>query len=74
LVAIARAGHAISVLTRAAVPPDLKIVSSALPALPEIGIALEFAERRPSAAARALSEHVRALLPSLPARTTAIFP
>ncbi|WP_185984952.1 LysR family transcriptional regulator [Aureimonas mangrovi] len=74
LVAIARAGQAISVLTRAAVPPDLKVVSDELPTLPEIGIALEFAERRPSAAVRALGAHVRELLPSLSARIAARFP
>jgi len=34
LIAIARSGHAISVLTRMAVPPDLHIVSAGLPPLP----------------------------------------
>jgi DNA-binding transcriptional LysR family regulator len=43
LIAIARSGHAISVLTQTAVPPDLHIVSAGLPLLPAIGIALEFA-------------------------------
>jgi len=66
LIAIARSGHAISVLTRAAVPPDLHIVSSGLPPLPSIGIALEFAEPRPSSAAKALGDHIRAVLPTLP--------
>jgi DNA-binding transcriptional LysR family regulator len=65
LIAIARSGHAISVLTRTAVPPDLYIVSAGLPVLPAIGIALEFAELRPSSAARALGEHIRAVLPTL---------
>lgn len=65
LIAIARSGHAISVLTRTAVPPDLHILSSGLPPLPAIGIALEFAELRPSAAARALGGHIRAVLPTL---------
>jgi DNA-binding transcriptional LysR family regulator len=65
LIAIARSGHAISVLTRTAVPSDLHIVSAGLPTLPTIGIALEFAEQRPSSAARALGDHIRAVLPTL---------
>jgi len=65
LIAIARSGHAISVLTRMAVPPDLHIVSAGLPELPTIGIALEFAELKPSSAAKALGGHIRAVLPTL---------
>ena len=65
LIAIARSGHAVSVLTRTAVPPDLHVVAAGLPALPTIGIALEFADARPSLAARALGEHIRAVLPTL---------
>ncbi|PWW02176.1 LysR family transcriptional regulator [Hoeflea marina] len=65
LIAIARSGHAISVLTRTAVPPDLHIISVGLPPLPEIGIAMEFADPRPSLAAAALGEHIRATLPGL---------
>ena len=65
LVAIARSGHAISVLTRTAVPPDLFIVTAGLPPLPEIGIALEFAEQRPSSVASALGDHIREVLPRL---------
>ena len=65
LIAIARSGHAISVLTRTAVPPDLHIVRSELPSLPKIGIALEFADQRPSAAAKALGDHIRIELPKL---------
>lgn len=66
LIAIARSGRAISVITRSAVPPDLHVVSSGLPPLPAIGIALELAEQRPSATARALGAHIRAVLPGLP--------
>lgn len=65
LIAIARSGHAISVLTRTAVPPDLHIIKAALPPLPTIGIALEYAEARPSSVARALGDHIRAVLPGL---------
>lgn len=65
LIAIARSGHAISVLTRTAVPPDLHIVRAELPSLPKIGIALEFADQRPSAAAKALGDHIRIELPKL---------
>jgi DNA-binding transcriptional LysR family regulator len=64
LIAIARSGHAISVLTRMAVPPDLSIVMG-LPALPTIGIALEFSDPRPSLAVKALGDHIRAVLPTL---------
>jgi len=65
LIAIARSGHAISVLTETAVPPDLHAVRSGLPRLPTIGIAIEFAEGRPSLTARALGDHVRRALPAL---------
>ncbi|HEY5796275.1 MAG TPA: LysR family transcriptional regulator [Bosea sp. (in: a-proteobacteria)] len=65
LIAIARSGHAISALTRMAVPPDLHVVRDCLPPLPSIGIALEFADQRPSEAATALGEHIRAELPKL---------
>lgn len=65
LIAIARSGHAISVLTRTAVPPDLHVVAAGLPALPTIGIALEFADLRPSLAAKALGDHIDAVLPAL---------
>lgn len=65
LIAMARSGHAVSVLTRTAVPADLCIVTEGLPPLPTIGIAVEFAEARPSVAARALGRHIAAMLPGL---------
>ena len=65
LIAITRSGHAISVTTRAAVPDDLHVITKDLPPLPEIGMALAFAGSQPSAAARALGEHIRAVLPTL---------
>ena len=65
LLAIARSGHAISVLTRSAVPHDLHVVEDGLPPLPAIGITLESAEQRVSAAAHALAQHIRSTLPNL---------
>lgn len=65
LVAIARSGHAVSVLTRTAVPSDLHVVAAGLPPLPTIGVALEFADPRPSLAAKALGDHIRSVLPTL---------
>jgi DNA-binding transcriptional LysR family regulator len=65
LIAIARSGHAVSVITRTAVPSDLAVVEGQLPPLPTIGIAVEYAEQRPSAAVRAFGEHIRAVLPTL---------
>ena len=65
LIAIARSGHAISVLTRTAVPPDLHVVSSGLPPLPTIGIAVEFADLRLSSTVRAFGDHVSSVLPTL---------
>ncbi|HEV7309248.1 LysR family transcriptional regulator [Ensifer sp.] len=66
LIAIARSGHAISVLTRTAVPVDLQVISEGLlPTLPTIGIALEFAEPRPSSAVKALADHIRAVFPGV---------
>nr|WP_321523965.1 LysR family transcriptional regulator [uncultured Cohaesibacter sp.] len=65
LLAIARSGHAISVLTRSAVPQDLHIVAQDLPPLPAIGITLELADQRSSAAVTALAGHIRTTLPGL---------
>ena len=65
LAAVVRSGHAISVLTRTAVPFDLHVVSAGLPLLPTIGIALEFSEAKPSLLSTTLAEHVRTVLPGL---------
>ena len=66
LIAIARSGHAISVLTETAVPADLHVISAGLlPELPTIGIALELAEPRPSSVVTALADHIRAVLPHI---------
>lgn len=61
LTAIARSGHAISVFTRTAVPPDLFVVTDGMPALPTIGLAVEFGESRPSLIAK-LSPNISARL------------
>jgi DNA-binding transcriptional LysR family regulator len=65
LTAITRSGHAISVFTRTAVPPDLYVITDGLPALPTIGLSVEFGESRPSVIAKALAEHIRSTLPGL---------
>jgi DNA-binding transcriptional LysR family regulator len=56
---MARSGHAISVLTRTAVPDDLHILEEGLPALPQIGVSLAFSGPRPSALAQAFGAHIR---------------
>lgn len=65
LVAIARSGHAVSVLTRSAVPSDLHVITNGLPPLPTIGMTVAFAEDQPPIAVRALGAHVRDVLPTL---------
>ncbi len=65
LIAIARSGHAISVLTRMAVPPDLHALTAGLPQLPTIGIALEYADLRPTLAVRTLGKYIQDLLPAI---------
>ena len=58
LLAIARSGQAISVVTRSAVPQDLHIVKAGLPPLPGIGVTLAYASPNPSAATQAFGEFV----------------
>lgn len=58
LLAVARSGQAISVVTRSAVPPDLHVVGDGLPPLPGIGITLVHASPNPSAAAQAFGKFV----------------
>lgn len=58
LLAIARSGQAISVVTRSAVPHDLHIVEAGLPPLPGIGVTLAYASPNPSAATQAFGEFV----------------
>jgi DNA-binding transcriptional LysR family regulator len=66
LLAVARSGQAIAVLTKAAVPSDLRILMpGGLPALPRIGWILQMDEKRASPLTRAFEEHVRTCLPTL---------
>lgn len=67
LTAVVRSGSAVAVLTQCAVPPDLQVLAPAagLPELPMLGIALAFADRRPTPLAEAFAAHVQASLPSL---------
>lgn len=67
LAAVVRAGSAVAVLTRCAVPADLQVLapSQGLPTLPVLGITIAFAGRRPSPLAAAFAAHIREVLPSL---------
>ncbi|MCJ2052978.1 LysR substrate-binding domain-containing protein [Methylobacterium sp. J-070] len=67
LLAVARSGRAVAVLTRSAVPPDLRIQprASGLPPLPRIGLAVRLDERHASPLTRAFAAHLRAILPKL---------
>jgi DNA-binding transcriptional LysR family regulator len=67
LLAVARSGQAIAVMTRCAVPADLRILppTRALPALARIGVAIRFDERHASPLTRAFAGHVTAVLPVL---------
>ena len=58
LLAVARSGQAISVITRSAVPGNLHVLGAPMPALPDIGISLAYASTRPSALVRAFGEFV----------------
>lgn len=62
LLAIARSGQAVSVVTRAAVPGDLSVIGDGLPALPEIGITLAYASARPGPTVRDFGAFVAAQL------------
>lgn len=67
LLAVVRSGQAIAVLTKAAVPADLSILSkkAGLPDLPKIGLVLQMDERRASPIMRAFEAHTRTLLGAL---------
>jgi DNA-binding transcriptional LysR family regulator len=67
LLAVARSGQAVAVLTRSAVPADLRVEprGRGLPLLPRIGLTLRLEERHASPLTRAFAAHVRDVLPSL---------
>jgi DNA-binding transcriptional LysR family regulator len=67
LLAVARSGQAVAVLTRAAVPSDLrtKVRGSGLPALPRIGLTLRMEACHATPLTRAFAAHVRGALPTL---------
>lgn len=67
LLAVVRSGQAVAVLTRSAVPSDLRIQSraSGLPSLPQIGLTIRLDARRASPLTRAFAAHLRAILPVL---------
>ncbi len=65
LMAVARSGLAISVMTQRPVPPDLFILGAPLPRLKELGVLLAFAGAEPSPAVTAFANHIREILPSI---------
>jgi len=65
LVAVARSGLAISVMTQRAVPSDLFILNAPLPKLSRLGVLIAFAETARSPAVEAFASHIRSVLPSL---------
>jgi DNA-binding transcriptional LysR family regulator len=62
LIAVARSGLAISVMTQCAVPPDLCILNAPLPKLPHIGILIAGPDGELSTAGLAFQEHARTML------------
>ncbi|MGE3829369.1 MAG: LysR family transcriptional regulator [Parvibaculaceae bacterium] len=65
LVAVARSGLAVSVMTQKAVPPDLHILDKPLPALPQLGVLVAMTQPEPSPAIEAFAGHIRRVLPAL---------
>jgi len=67
LLAVVRSGQALAVLTRTAVPTDLRILGPKykLPMLPALGITIAFDRARPSALVAAFAAHIRAVLPKI---------
>lgn len=61
LIAMARAGQAITVVTATAVPADLEVLppEAGLPPLPQLGISIAFDRESPGALALAFAGHVR---------------
>ncbi|PWJ86434.1 LysR family transcriptional regulator [Pseudaminobacter salicylatoxidans] len=65
LIALARSGLAISVMTQEAVPSDLYVLNAPLPRLQRLGIIIAFAEPEQSPAVSAFADHIRHVLPTL---------
>ena len=65
LIAVARSGLAISVMTEEAVTPDLFILNAPLPKLARLGVVIAFAESVQSPVVEAFATHIRRILPSL---------
>lgn len=67
LIAVVRSGQAIAVLTRTAVPDDLRILTadSGLPPLPSLEIAVTLDRAQPAPVVSAFADHIRAVLPTL---------
>jgi DNA-binding transcriptional LysR family regulator len=65
LIAVARSGLAISVMTQEAVPADLYSLSAPLPPLSRLGILVAFADFEQSPAVKAFGDHIRRVLPTL---------
>jgi DNA-binding transcriptional LysR family regulator len=67
LLSVVRSGQALAVLTRSAVPPDLRILGPKykLPRLPDLGITVAFNRARPSSLVAAFATHIRAVLPTI---------
>jgi len=65
LIAVARSGLAISVMMQKAVPADLYILKSPMPALPQLGLQVVTSDTARSPAITAFGDHIRHLLPFL---------
>lgn len=65
LMAVARSGLAISVMTQKPVPDDLFVLGHPMPPLMRLGVKLAFADETQSAAVSAFADHVRRVLPTL---------
>jgi DNA-binding transcriptional LysR family regulator len=67
LTGVVRSGQAIAVLTRTAVPEDLRVLppESGLPSLPGVEIGLTIDSEQPAAVVSAFAEHVRSVLPTI---------
>jgi DNA-binding transcriptional LysR family regulator len=65
LIAVARSGLAISVMTKEAVPSDLHILNAPLPPLSSLGMLIAYGDTERSPAVEAFANHIRQVLPTL---------